>query len=200
MRRTLLAGALLMLLASLPAAAEYRVILKNGSWLRAHKKPVVENGKAKIRLLDGQYAALPEAQIDWKASEAWNRAREARATAPVGKLPEPVKPVPSSIQMVGEPRPAPAARPEPSVRELSVPEPPDPSQMAARNRQRIRQLDAEIEGLRQQKADLDRRAKNAIRLEEGDELRRQAQDVQTKIQAKRAEQNRLILLLPGRKP
>jgi hypothetical protein len=203
--RGLAAVVLLLALGSLPAAADYRVILKDGSWLRAYEKPEVVDGKARIRLLAGQYTELPEGRIDWRASDAWNRQPAPPAAAPKPDvLPAPAKPVPRSIRIVGEPpaAPAPAASPaaaSPPAAAPPPPEAPDEPNLAAQNRRRIRELDQEIETLRQKKADLERRAENAIRVEDSQDLRRQAQDVQSQIQAKRAEQNRLILQLPGRR-
>jgi len=46
----------------------YRVILRDGSYIDAVEKPVVEGGTAKVRLLGGLFAAIPEGRIDWRRS------------------------------------------------------------------------------------------------------------------------------------
>ena len=62
--RLLLMVLLLTVFGGTLVAAEYRVILRNGSWLRAQSKPVVKDGQARIRLLAGQLALVPESDVD----------------------------------------------------------------------------------------------------------------------------------------
>lgn len=206
--RFFLTGILLAVFGGTLVAAEYRVILRDGSWLRAQSKPVVEDGKARIRLMAGLLTVVPESQVDWAASESYNRKRPAASTKPAGTLPQPVKPLPTTtIQMVSDPEAVAAAAPAapPGTESAAeAPPPPVPSPEPQRNdsqlRAQIRQMDQEIEALRQQKADLDERAHSAIHLDDAAKLRAQAQEVQNKIQAARAKQSGLILQLPGRRP
>ncbi len=204
--RLLLMVLLLAVFGGTLVAAEYRVILRNGSWLRAQSKPVVKDGQARIRLLAGQLALVPESDVDWVASESWNRRRPGAAEVSPRTLPTPVKPVPATIRMVRDPAAAAAAEraaPAKAATEVQPPavEPvPPPQQQDAQLRQRIRQLDQEITVLRDRMADLEARARSAIQLSDAAKLRVQAQEVQGQIQTARATQNRLILQLSGRKP
>ena len=206
--RLLLTALLLAVLGGTLMAAEYRVILRDGSWLRAQSKPVVKDGQARIRLLAGQLALVPESRVDWKASESWNRRRPGAAAVSERTLPTPTKPVPATIHMVRDPN-APAitaaepAAPAEAGAEVQPPpaeRTPAPGLQDEQLRRRIRQLDEQITGLRDQKADLEARARSAIQLDDAARLRTQAQEVQRKIQTARAAQNQLILQISGRKP
>ncbi len=206
--RLVLIALLLAVFGGTLLAAEYRVILRNGSWLRAQSKPVVKDGQARIRLLAGQLALVPESDVDWKASERWNRPRPGTVAVSERTLPTPAKPVPATIHMVRDPTAARAvaggsAAPAAAATEVQ-PTPAEPivapAQQDAQLRARIRQFDEQLTGLRDQKRDLEQRAHSSIRLEDAADLRAQAQEVQVKIQTARAEQNRLILQLSGRKP
>lgn len=204
--RLLLMVLLLAVFGGTLVAAEYRVILRNGSWLRAQSKPVVKDGQARIRLLAGQLALVPESDVDWKASESWNRRRPGAAEVLPRTLPIPVKPVPATIHMVRDPTAVAAAEPAAPAKAASEAQPPatepvpSPQQQDAQLRQRIRQLDQQITDLRDQKVDLEARARSAIQLADTAKLRAQAQEIQGQIQTARATQNRLILQLSGHKP
>ena len=206
--RLLLTTLLLALFGVTLVAAEYRVILRDGSWLRAQSKPMVKDGQAHIRLLGGLLSAIPESRIDWHASERWNRKRPSAVAEPESTLPTPAKPVPATIHMVRDPTAAGAAAAEPAApaeaaTQVQPPpaEPiPAPPQQDEQLRERIRQFDQQITSLRDEKVDLEARARSAIHLEDAAKLRAQAQDVQRKIQTARAAQSRLILQLSGRKP
>ncbi len=206
--RLLLTALLLALFGVTLAAAEYRVILRDGSWLRAQSKPVVKDGQARIRLLAGQLALVPESQVNWPASESWNRRRPSAVVVSEGTLPTPAKPVPATIHMVRDPN-APAittaapAAPAEAAAEVQPPpaeRTPAAKQQDAQLRRRIRGFDEQLTGLRDRKADLEARARSAIQLDDAAKLRAQAQEVQRQIQAARAAQSRLILQLSGRKP
>ena len=206
--RLLLTALLLAAFGGTLVAAQYRVILRDGSWLRAQSKPEVKDGQARIRLLAGQLALVPESHVDWKASESWNRSRPDAAAASKPTLPTPAKPVPATIHMVRDPtaaRAVAAGSAAPAAAATEVQPPPAepivaPTRQDAQLRERIRQFDQQITALRDQKRDLEQRAHSSIRLEDAADLRAQAQEVQVKIQTARAEQNRLILQLSGRKP
>ncbi len=206
--RILLTTVLLVLFGGTLAATEYRVILRDGSWVRAQSKPVVVDGQARIRLLAGQLTLIPESHVNWEASESWNRRRPGAAVVPGGTLPAPAKPVPATIHIVRDPN-APAitaaepAAPAEAATEVQPPpaeQIPAPKQQDAQLRRRIRQYDEQITGLRDRKADLEARARSAILLDDAAKLRAQAQEVQRQIQTARAAQNQLILQLSGRKP
>lgn len=206
--RLLLTALLLAVFGGTLVTAEYRVILRDGSWLRAQSKPVVKDGQARIRLPAGQLALIPESHVDWKASESWNHRRPGAAVVSERTLPTPAKPVPATIHMVRDPTAADATAAEPaaSAEAATEVEPPPaepipaPQQQDAQLRERIRQFDQQITDLRDQKADLEARARSAIQLDDAAKLRAQAQEVQRQIQTARAAQNRLILQLSGRKP
>jgi len=210
MRRIKLISLILLLgaLSATQVAAEYRVILRDGSWLRAQSKPMVKDGQVRIRLLDGLLTAVPESRIDWQASERWNRKRPDAVEVPEGVLPTPTKPVPAAVRMVRDPS-APVATPADPAGAAEAPAevqppPPDPTPPAVQPgeqlRERIGRLDHDISRLRERKVDLDARARSAIHLDDAAKLRTEAEGVQRQIQALRAEQSRLILQLPGRKP
>lgn len=190
--------------------AEYRVILRDGSWLRAESKPVVQEGRVLIRLLDGLLTAVPEGRIDWQASERWNRQRLGAVAQPGSSMPTPANPVPTTIRMVRDsstPEPmveAPAATGEKAKTPVEVPPPsvttPPPASRDASWRRQVRRLDEELVGLGERKVDLEARARRSIYVEDAADLRAQAQEVQRRIEVLRAEQSRLILQISGRKP
>lgn len=209
--RLLILALLLGVFGATQLTAEYRVILRDGSWLRAESKPVAQEGQVLIRLLDGLLTAVPEGRIDWQASERWNRQRPGAVAQPGSSMPTPANPVPTTIRMVRDsstPAPTvevPAVAGEKAKTPVEVQPPPSvttppPASRDASLRRRIRRLDEELVGLGERKVDLEARARRSIHVDDAADLRAQAQEVLRRIEVLRAEQSRLILQISGRKP
>ncbi len=68
----------ILAMTSVPAAAttwdQYRVVLKDGSWLTAREKPqlVEDQGEALVRLPSGLMTIEETSRIDWQKTRAWN--------------------------------------------------------------------------------------------------------------------------------
>lgn len=198
MRKSLVVvGLLLVVLFVTNAAAEgYRVILKNGSYVQAREKPVAEGGNARILLFRGGVAVVPANSIDWEATERWHKKADAAEPVAEGAKPAP-KTVPSgTITMVGD---APHGGSQDSGSQAPAPDPARPAPVAgsdpgsdSRKRQRYQELELQVERLRAQKAELERRAHGMPSLDGATDLRGQAADLETRIQAIVAEQNTLL--------
>ncbi len=208
--RSVLLILMLVLSTALASASEYRVILKNGSWIRAQAKPIVADGKARIRLMAGQLTLIPEAQIDWAASERWSRDERGPRVVAVPENALPQKPagrqLEGRITMIGERpeaggtrvhrREAAATPPAPKTPPVAVPVPVEDPDAALRSR--IRDVDKQLQELREQKKQLERQAARSLRIEDSTRLREQAAGLGTRIQTLRGQQNALILQLSNR--
>jgi len=181
------------------AADRYRLILRDGSYISALEKPVVEGGMAQVRLPGGLLAVVPETQIDWRRSDAASAddqlvaSRPSAAAAPA----RPARPAASGVfTLIGAP-PAPAAEGSAAPAApaaASAAAAPDPR---AEARERISALNAELDALQQSKNDIEDRIRKTIQLEEIPELRRQSDQIDADIKSKRAQISALILQESG---
>ena len=180
------------------AADAYRVILRDGSYIRALEKPVVEGGMAKVRLSGGLLASIPESRIDWRRSDAAS-AEDRFIAQHASDAPAKVRaarPVSSGVYtLIGEPTAAATdgASAEPGAAPGAAPPPaaaPDPR---AEIHQRISSLNDELDGLQRQKLDLEDRIRKTIKLEEIPDLQRQVDQIDADIKNKRGEFSGLIL-------
>ncbi len=53
---------------------DYRMFLKDGSWVRTVGNPKLVDGKAKVRMPAGQLVVFSEGKVDWDRTHAWNEA------------------------------------------------------------------------------------------------------------------------------
>ena len=185
------------------AADGYRVILRDGSYIQALEKPVVEGGVAKVRLNGGLFAAVPESRIDWRRSDAAS-AEDRFAGSPASASPVPAhakRPVGSGVfTLIGEPAvpagggsAAPDAAPAAAASAAAAPDP------SAEIRERIGALNDELDELQRAKLDLEDQIRKTIKLEEIPDLRRQADQIDADIKSKRGEISALILQQQGAK-
>jgi hypothetical protein len=202
MRKTLVGvGLLLVLLCVTDVAADsYRVILKNGSWVQAREKPAPDGSNMRIRLLGGGVAVVPEGSIDWDATQRRNKPGDAPAAKPTAEDARATAQAPSgTITMVGDPKKgdSQAAAAQPSGDAPAAANPPAaseaPASLLGQKRQRYQQLELQLSRLRTQKGELERRAHSSVNLDSARDLRSQAADLETRIQAILAEQKTLLI-------
>jgi len=184
------------------AAEGYRLILRDGSFISALEKPVVERGVAKVLLPGGLFAAVPEGKIDWRRSDASSTDTSfvaSRAPSPAAS-PRAARPAaPGVFTLIGEP-PLPAAGgaapsgAAPAAAAGHAAPAPDPR---AEVRERIVALNAELDALQQTKNALEDQIRKTIQLEDIPALRRQSDQVDADIKSKRAQISALILQETG---
>lgn len=192
MRRMLLTFAIASLAAAAVAATTdvYYVVLKDGSWVRAAEKPVVEEGVAQVRLPGGLLAQLDAAAIDWQRSDDRSRQRDILFAAEPERrrLPEPRKQIEGTLTIVN-----PEVEDAPRVIDTTTPAaeapPIDPSSSV---RNRIRALDTSLAELQGRRRELERQASQAIVLDEATALRQQVAQIDQEIQRVRDERERLL--------
>ena len=123
----------------------YTVVLLDGSFVKAAQKPVVEDGVASVRLPNGLLARIAEDRIDWDRSDQVSYF----VPAPPAKMAGPAEPRPE-VTIEGPPG-EPTPIPTPVMRR--VPE----GGSLLRVEERLYELDDQIERLRYEMVDLDRR-------------------------------------------
>jgi hypothetical protein len=197
-RRIVYLGLCFAAIGSVTRAADgYRVILRDGSYIQALEKPVVEGGIAKVRLGGGLFAAVPEGRIDWRRSDAAS-AEDRMGGASATASPAPhraARPVASGVfTLIGGPQAAPAAGGTASPEGAPAAAAPDPG---ADTRARISALNDELDELQRAKLDLEDRIRKTIKLEEIPDLRHQADQIDADIKSKRGEISALILQETG---
>jgi uncharacterized coiled-coil DUF342 family protein len=139
---------------------------------------------------------VPANSIDWEATERWHKKADAAEPVAEGAKPAP-KTVPSgTITMVGD---APHGGSQDDGSQAPAPDPAPPAPVAgsdpgsdSQKRQRYQELELQVERLRAQKAELERREHGMPSLDGATDLRGQAADLETRIQAIVAEQNTLL--------
>jgi hypothetical protein len=173
----------------------YRVILRDGSYIQALEKPVVENGIAKVRIGGGLFTAIPEGRIDWRRSDAASNEdlfTGSHASAAPAR-PQATRAVGSGVfTLIGEPAPASAPAEGGGAAPAAAPAAaaPDPG---AEIRERIAALNDELDELQQAKLDVEDQIRKTIKLEEIPDLRRRVDQLDAEIKSKRGEISGLIL-------
>ena len=174
----------------LAAAAGFRgyvVVMKDGSWVRASEKPIVEAGDAQIRLKNGLLAVVPESQVDWPQSDRRSRELETLFAVKHNLNPSALPSRPTGIPgalTVGPPSEggdvavAPAAAPA------------DPN---AGIRTRLAAINMEINNLQGKKANLLDQMSREWNLDKKGKIRDRISGLDERIQTLRREQSRLLL-------
>lgn len=199
MRKIVLVLALACLV--IPAHAstwdEYRVVLKDGSWLTAAEKPEAQDDEAFVRLPNGMLAVEELDLIDWGRTRAWNfqavyLRNVVAGYAPVGVIPlEGESPYGDAI-VIEVPAGA-ADGPLEGPLEDPVPLPDRETLM----RLRILELAEQIGALKERRSVMEKAAAATSSPRRAVELREQADDLDKEVRNLRSAQARLILQLPS---
>ena len=140
---------------TLVAAADqnYTVVLKDGSFVKAAERPMIEGDIALIRLSNGLLAHMETDRIDWKRSDDVSRRLEVlfgNKEKELKQAPTPVKQVSGTITMTGDDSARPAAA-------ESRPAPPKgPDALTGEIQAQIENVDRILEELRYKKLQLER--------------------------------------------
>ena len=174
---------------------EYRVVLKDGSWLTASEQPEALDEEAHMRLPNGLLAIEEMDLIDWQRTRAWNfQAVYLRNViagyAPVGVMPlEGESPYGQAIVVQVPEGDGPLEGPT----ELPVPLPDRDTLM----RLRILELAEEIGALKERRSVMEKAAATTSSPRRAVELREQAEHLDKGIRTLRSQQAQLILQLPS---
>ena len=174
---------------------EYRVVLKDGSWLTASEQPEALDEEAYMRLPNGLLAVEEMDLIDWQQTRAWNfQAVYLRNViagyAPVGVMPlEGENPYGQAIVVQVPEGDGPLEGP------IDAPVPlPDRDTLM---RMRILELAEEIGALKERRSVMEKAAATTSSPRRALELREQAEHLDKGIRTLRSQQARLILQLPS---
>lgn len=179
---------------------EYRVVLKDGSWLTAREKPELGDDQplALLRLPSGLMTLEEAQQIDWQKTRAWNFQAIYLHDVIAGS--DRVVPLEGEkgyghvILNVDED----STDEESRLAMLADPmAPPDP---VTEMRNRVQDLAEQIGALKDRKSVLEKAAAVSHSPRKAVELRREAEDLEGEIRALRSEQAQLILKLPRLAP
>lgn len=174
---------------------EYRVVLKDGSWLTAAEKPESWDEEAHMRLPNGLLAVEEMNLIDWRRTRAWNfQAVYLRNViagyAPVGVIPlEGENPYGQAILLEF---PEGADGPLEGPTDAPIPLPDRETLM----RLRILELAEDLGALKERRSVMEKAAATTSSPRRAVEMRKQAEHLDREIRTLRSEQARLILQLP----
>jgi hypothetical protein len=173
---------------------EYRIVLKDGSWLTASERPEALDQEARMRLPNGLLAVEEMDLIDWQRTRAWNfQAIYLRNViagyAPVGVIPlEGESPYGEAIVIQVPEGDGPLG-----PGDVPVPLPDRQTLM----RMRILDLAEDIGALKERRSVMEKAAATTSSPSRALELREQAEDLDMQVRALRSKQARLILQLPS---
>ena len=193
----------MLILAGLPLTAvqaakwdEYRVVLKDGSWLTAAEKPETREDVARLRLPNGLLAVEDTDLIDWHKTRAWNFQAIYLRNVVAGHAPLGVSPL-EGENPYGE---AIVVMPDDGTGGEALEGPIDLRPLPDREtlmRIRVRELAEQIYSLKERKASMEKTAAASPPTRAVD-LRKQAAGLDREIRSLRSEQAQLILQLPKR--
>lgn len=176
---------------------EYRVVLKDGSWLIAAEKPEALDEEARLRLPNGLLAVEQMDLIDWQKTRAWNFQAVYLRNVIAGKAPVGVMPLngenPYGEGIMVEVPDGAGDGPLEGPSDAPVPLPDRDTLM----RMRIRELAEEMGALKERQSVMEKSAASSSSPRRAVEMREQASALDKKIRALRSEQAQLILQLPS---
>ena len=158
---------------------EYRVVLKDGSWLTASGQPEALDDEAHMRLPGGLLAIEEIDLIDWQQTRAWNFHAVYQHNVVAGSAPMPLD---------GDNPDGPLELPT----DAPVPLPDRETVM----RLRILELAEELGALKERWSVIEKTAATTSSPRRALEMRGQAEHLDKQIRTLRSEQARLILQLP----
>ena len=205
LRRTLICMMLVGLFAAALAAqaAEYYIVLQDGTWAPATGKPTIGGGKAYIPIRAGMFAVIDEKHVDWEASKRYTEAGE----QPEGRHAVPGEGLAAEVTFTNVPHgaladlkaPAPAAAssaPAHPARSTPPPPPADSNrEEQASLRARISTLDEGIRSLQGRTRDMELQMSREWNLDDKEKIRTETTKIEADIQKLRDEKEQLILKL-----
>lgn len=176
---------------------EYRVVLKDGSWLTASEKPEARDDEARMRLPNGLLAIEEMERIDWQRTRAWNFQAVYLRNVVAGNTRVGVMPLggesPYGQTIVMQlPEGAEALRLT-GFGDAPVPLPDHKTLM----RMRILELAEDIGALKERRSVMEKAAATISSPRRAVELRAQAEYLDQEVRTLRSEQAQLILQLPS---
>lgn len=190
-----------LVVATFPAAAatwdQYRVVLKDGSWLIASEKPQLGENQAEayVRLPSGLMTIEETRMIDWQRTRAWNFNAVYLRDVIAGN--EGVVDL-SGDDAYGEAIPGvESARAVDDTRLALLADPPQPLDPVTEMRNRALDLGDQIGVLKERKSVLEKAAAVTRTPRKAMELRLQVESLDEEIRVLRSEQARVILNLPN---
>jgi len=191
-------GLLTLIAVATPAHAVYTVILKDGSFVRAADKPVVEGGFAVIRLPNGLLAQIDARRINWKRSDELSRQAEVlfRPEKPKSNdLLQPKVEIEGTITMTGPDASQHPLDEEGGEAPARAPAAPTggPDALSRETQEQIENVDSIIENLRYQKQQLQREVEQKkYNLDVVKSIREQITEIDNKLRLAQQERERMV--------